>query len=70
MRLKSISLFVFLLSVILLSGCKASQEITYLQGAGKAAVMDSTSMAPIPDAIIKKGDLMTITVNSLSPELA
>lgn len=70
MRLKSISLFVFLLSVILLSGCKASQEITYLQGAGKAAVMDSTNMAPIPDAIIKKGDLMTITVNSLTPELA
>jgi len=70
MRLKSISLFVFLLSVILLSGCKASQEITYLQGAGKAAVMDSTNMAPIPDAIIKKGDLMTITVNSFTPELA
>ena len=70
MRLKSISLFIFLLSVILLSGCKASQEITYLQGAGKAAVMDSTSMAPIPDAIIKKGDLMTITVNSFTPELA
>ena len=70
MRLKSISLFIFLLSVILLSGCKASQEITYLQGAGKAAVMDSTNMAPIPDAIIKKGDLMTITVNSFTPELA
>lgn len=70
MNIKSISLFVFLVSVLLLSGCKASQEITYLQGAGKAAVMDSTNMAPIPDAIIKKGDLMTITVNSLTPELA
>ena len=70
MNLKSISLLVFLVSVLLLSGCKASQEITYLQGAGKAAVMDSTSMAPIPDAVIKKGDLLTITVNSLTPELA
>jgi len=69
--MKNFFLFFPIITLLFLfSGCKAYKDITYLQGAGKPAVMDSTYMAPIPDAVIKKGDLLIITVNSVTPELA
>ncbi len=56
--------------IVLFASCKTSREITYLQNAGKAAVMQDTAQAPVPDALIKKGDLLTITVNASTPEAA
>lgn len=55
---------------LLLAGCKASHEIVYLQDAGQRAIFIPGESAPIPEAVIKVGDLLTITVNSNTPEAA
>ncbi|MDO9153090.1 MAG: polysaccharide biosynthesis/export family protein [Paludibacter sp.] len=56
--------------VILLASCKTSQEIVYLQGAGKPVLLSGSETYGIPDPIIKTGDILTITVNSTTPEAA
>lgn len=70
MNQKSFLLSVLFITLLLFGGCKAPKDIAYLQGAGKPILIDSTIMAPIPDAVIKKGDLLIITVNSVTPELS
>ncbi len=54
----------------LLIGCKASKDIIYLQNAGTPALYSSTQNYPIPEPVIKIGDLLSITVNSSTPEAA
>ncbi len=59
-----------ILAGILLTGCKASRDIVYLQDAGQRAIFIPGDTAPIPEAVIKVGDLLSITVNSNTPEAA
>lgn len=61
-----------ILTVLLLTGCDAYKQITYLQNAGKAVSMpDSLAIpAPVPDPTLKVGDLLIITVNTTTPEAA
>lgn len=59
-----------LLVVFLLAGCKASREIIYLQDAGQKAVFIPSDETSIPEPVIKIGDLLSITVNSNTPEAA
>ena len=68
MKLKNF--FPLLLSVTLLTGCDTYQKVIYLQDAGKAAVMTDTVSSHVPDAVLKVGDLLTITVNSNTAEAA
>ena len=63
-------LFIPFLFVIIFTGCKASKEIIYLQDAGSPALYSSTQTFPIPEPVIKIGDLLSITVNSGTPEAA
>lgn len=59
-----------ILAIALLSGCKAYQDITYLQDAGVDAFLTDSVLAPVPDAVLKVGDLLVITVNATTPEAA
>lgn len=60
----------FLLLVALLSACQTNRKIVYLQDAGQPVSYSDTTQAPIPDATLKIGDLITITVNATTPEAA
>lgn len=61
---------VFLLFIVLLTGCNAYQKVAYLQQAGKQVVMPDSVQAPVPDPVIKVGDVLLITVNTNNPEAA
>jgi len=60
----------FLLAVILLTGCKAYQQTVYLQNAGNPITYNDSVKSNIPDPTLKVGDLLIITVNSNTPEVA
>jgi polysaccharide export outer membrane protein len=61
---------VFLLFIALLTGCNAYQNVAYLQQAGTQAVMSDSVKTPVPEPIIKVGDVLMITVNTNTPEAA
>jgi polysaccharide export outer membrane protein len=63
-------LLVPFVALILFSACKTNQKVVYLQNAGQQITYNDTAVAPIPDALLKVGDLLTITVNSATPEAA
>ena len=59
----------FLLFVVgLLSGCNAYQNVAYLQQAGTQAILSDSVKTPVPEPIIKVGDVLMITVNTNNPE--
>jgi len=60
----------FLLLTTLIIGCKTNSQIAYLQNAGTMVSYSDSSVAPIPDASMKVGDLLIITVNAPTPEAA
>jgi polysaccharide export outer membrane protein len=60
----------FSLVVVLLTGCNAYEKIAYLQNAGSQALLSETDRNPVPDPIIKVGDVLMITVNTNTPEAA
>lgn len=60
--------FYLLAAVLLLSSCKAYQKTVYLQNSGTPASYNDSASYQIPDPIIKTGDLLTISINSISPE--
>lgn len=66
MKIKNITLVLFI--AVLLTACDAYQKVTYLQNAGKTVVYTDTISSPVPDAKLKIGDLLTIVVNSNTPE--
>jgi len=55
---------------ILFASCNAIKDIAYLQDAGTPIEYKSDEKAIRPDATLKPGDLLTITVNSNTPEAA
>lgn len=57
-------------AILLITGCKTNQQVVYLQDAGKLITYNDSTVAQIPDATLKIGDLLTITVNSNTPEAA
>ncbi len=65
--IKKITLLLF---IVLLTGCNAYQKVAYLQEAGKQVVMSDSVQAPVPDPLIKVGDVLMITVNTNTPEAA
>lgn len=56
--------------VLLITGCNTNKQIVYVQDAGKLITYTDSTHTAIPDAILKVGDLITITVNSTTPEAA
>lgn len=55
---------------ILFASCNTTKDIAYLQDAGTPIEFKSGEKALRPDATLKPGDLLTITVNSNTPEAA
>lgn len=66
MNIKNITIVLF--TAVMLTACDAYQKVTYLQNAGKTVVFTDSVSSPVPDARLKIGDLLTITVNSNTPE--
>ena len=62
-------IFIFAL-ILSLTGCKSWKEVVYVQNAGTPAQLSSQANSAIPDAKIKVGDLLIITVNTQTPEAA
>ncbi|MDO9634449.1 MAG: polysaccharide biosynthesis/export family protein [Paludibacter sp.] len=60
----------FYLLVILFAGCNAYEKIAYLQQAGSQAQFTETDRNPVPEPILKVGDVLLITVNTNNPEAA
>lgn len=58
----------FLLLIIVLTSCNAYQKVAYMQEAGAYAELSDSAEIPIPEPIIKTGDLLLITINSINPE--
>lgn len=56
--------------LMLMTGCKTNKHIVYLQDSGSMVSYQDSTNAPIPDISLKVGDLLTITVNSNTPESA
>ena len=56
-----------LLSIILVS-CKSYEKVVYLQSAGEIAVLTDSDPFPLPEPVIREGDLLVITINSNTPE--
>lgn len=56
--------------ILLITGCKTNKQIVYLQDSGNMISYQDSTIAPIPDISLKVGDLLTITVNSNTPEAA
>lgn len=63
------SLF-FLIVIILFASCKSSENVVYLQQAGTPAVFSSDEQYPMPEPVIREGDLLVITINTNTPEAA
>ncbi len=55
---------------ILLASCNTVKDVVYLQNAGSSIEFKSGEKATRTDATLKPGDLLTITVNSNTPEAA
>ena len=62
--------FYFSLLIILLTACNAYEKIAYLQNAGVQAQFTEADHNPVPEPILKVGDVLMITVNTNTPEAA
>lgn len=67
-HVKKILLLCF--TIFVFFSCNTSKNIIYLQDLGKTVNFDDSTLAKRPDVVIKPGDLLTITVNSNTPEAA
>jgi len=63
-------LFPLILVVLLGFSCNTTEKLVYVQDSGKQIEYDGNIISTRPDTKIKPGDLLTITVNSNTPEAA
>ena len=61
---------IFLLLIVGAISCKSYEKVAYLQQAGTYTELSDSTQSPIPDPIIRIGDLLMITVNTTTPEAA
>lgn len=60
--------FLFIAFILLFVSCDTYKNVVYMQDAGVAIGFNDNDKALRPDATLKPGDLLTITVNSNTPE--
>lgn len=59
------------LALLLFTACNTNEQLVYLQHAGQPMPIPVMGQsAPVPDPVIKVGDLLTITINAATPEAA
>ena len=63
-------IFLSFVLLIMLTGCEAYKNITYVQQAGQNAIYSDSIKSNSPDPSLKVGDLLIITVNATTPEAA
>jgi polysaccharide export outer membrane protein len=64
-------IFILLLVVVTLASCHTNEQLVYLQNAGQLMPPPQPGdIVKVPDPVIKVGDLLTITVNTTTPEAA
>jgi len=61
-------IFFFVALTLLVLSCNTNKQIVYVQDAGKQILYTDSSNSAIPDVTLKVGDLLTITVNTTTPE--
>lgn len=59
-----------LLLIVLLTGCNAYEKVAYMQQAGMGNDSLPHGEMPVPEPVIKVGDVLVITVNAMNPESA
>lgn len=59
-----------LVIVVIFTGCNAYKKVAYVPLAGTAIQYSVGENSSVPDPVLKAGDLLTITVNSTTPEAA
>ena len=64
--MKKIILFATL--TLIIASCNTNKQIVYVQDAGKQIIYNDSANNAIPDVTLKVGDLLTITVNTTTPE--
>ncbi len=57
-------------TAVVFLACSSHKHVAYLQEAGEFVEFSDSIQAPIPDPLIKPGDLLLITVNTNTPEAA
>lgn len=59
------------LALLLFTACNTNEQLVYLQHAGQPMPIPVMGQsAPVPDPVIKVGDLLIITINAATPEAA
>lgn len=61
--------FIFIIAFVLTS-CNSSKNIVYVQSAGKAINLQDTAIKNLPEAKLKIGDILVISINSINSEAA
>lgn len=61
-------IWVCILAVTLLSSCQSYKKVIYVQDAGKAVDLSAAKQESLPAPVVKNGDQLMITVNTVSPE--
>jgi polysaccharide export outer membrane protein len=52
----------------LLYSCQSSKNVVYVQNAGSPIELGQSTLPTLPDMIVKNGDLLMITVSTITPE--
>ncbi|MDD3320453.1 MAG: polysaccharide biosynthesis/export family protein [Paludibacter sp.] len=63
-------IYFFFIVLLTITSCKTNKQIVYLQNSGNPISLNDSVASPIPDARLKVGDLLTITVNATTSEAA
>lgn len=61
---------VLLSLIIILSACRSSQKVTYVQHVGESVNLGNGVQLTVPEIGVKMGDMLLITVSTISPEAA
>lgn len=62
---KGIKASFLIATIVFLSSCASTKSVTYFNGVKDGAIASNT---PVPESLIQKNDILTITVSSLNPE--
>jgi len=67
---KNLYYFIFLIlgATTIFSSCKAYKETVYFQNSGQPIEFKDSAQLSTPEPVLKTGDLLIITVNTITPE--
>lgn len=60
--------FLLIVFIFLLSSCHTSKNVVYVQNAGVPIDLNKSVLPSLPELVVKNGDMLLITVSTVSPE--